>query len=97
MTQSKRDAAAEDYLESREVLVEFPYSKKSVCEALTREQIDAFKSGFSAGRDEAIEEAYNLVWAGYKAIKIGRGGDCPIEAQDGLDLAEKIKSLKERV
>ncbi len=43
--QSEAEKAAEEWTETREGLVELPYSRKTICTAMVKEQIAAFLAG----------------------------------------------------
>ena len=71
------EKAAEDWLGDREVLVNFPYSREGVCQAVTTEQ----KAGFLAGvewerkrREEQNQKFAETVLKGLEEISKKHGG-----------------------
>lgn len=93
MTQSKRDSAAERWsydewlrLFGEDLIVEgveVPVNVHKIRHSTTWQHLsDAFKSGFSAGRNEAIEEVLSVIYD--HSMPTG-------------NLVTKIKSLKEKV
>lgn len=76
--------------------IEFSMQYDNPPDTLNKHRItNAFVLGKEMGFDAAIEECWQIAWDHYKACKIGRGGDCPLESIDIREVADKIKSLKE--
>lgn len=70
--QSEAEKAAEEWTETREGLVELPYSRKTICTAMVKEQIAAFLAGAAWAAPKWVrcsddlpgDEEVLIVWKG---------------------------------
>lgn len=58
--QSEAEKAAEEWTETREGLVELPYSRKTICTAMVKEQIAAFLAGAAWAAPKWVNEKGGL-------------------------------------